>query len=159
MDFNEYQEQAKRTQNKDLPARESVAMLAMGLSGEAGELTDYLKKILFHGKNLDPENIKKELGDLLWYVSGLSSFFGFTLEEVAEANIKKLRARYPEGFSAAASEARADLEAAGQLPLPGTEPEEPCRHNRQEQTYPHNPYYTTCLDCGEVVSLLKSQRA
>lgn len=54
------------------------------------------------------ENLREELGDVLWYLTWLCSEFGFSLEEVAQANIAKLRERYPEGFSVERSINRKD---------------------------------------------------
>jgi NTP pyrophosphatase (non-canonical NTP hydrolase) len=79
-----------------------------GLTGEAGEVSDYLKKVLGHGKPLEVATVKKELGDVLWYVAALAQSFGLSLSEIATANVEKLRARYPDGFTVQASAARAD---------------------------------------------------
>lgn len=78
----------------------------LGLTGEAGEIADYVKKCIGHGKQFDPENVKKELGDNLWYVNRLTRRIGATLKEIADKNIAKLKARYPAGFSHEASEKR-----------------------------------------------------
>lgn len=116
MNFNEYQELSKRTMpeptfhgkwNKTY-SLESKANYAMGLSGESGEVTDLIKKQLFHGHLEDKDGIKKELGDVLHYLSGLATMFGLTLEEVAATNIEKLKKRYPDGFSQEASINRED---------------------------------------------------
>jgi NTP pyrophosphatase (non-canonical NTP hydrolase) len=84
------------------------ACSALGIAGEAGEVADLLKKVIFHGKALDREALAKELGDVLWYVSDLASQYGLRLESVAATNVAKLNARYPEGFSVEAAAARAD---------------------------------------------------
>lgn len=119
MGFNEYQRAALRTANTDWktlsasfaenPRNMAVANWAMGVAGEAGELCDYLKKCLFHGHQVDAEKVAKEAGDVLWYLAVLLEEYGLTLQEVAEKNEAKLRARYPEGFSALASVQRADV--------------------------------------------------
>jgi NTP pyrophosphatase (non-canonical NTP hydrolase) len=97
MRLNDYQEISKRTMpNKDV--KKDSANYAMGLAGEAGEVTDLLKKWVFHGHALDRMDLKKELGDVLHYLSGLCTLHHFTLEEVATANIEKLMQRYPNGF-------------------------------------------------------------
>jgi NTP pyrophosphatase (non-canonical NTP hydrolase) len=75
-----------------------IAWNALGLAGEAGEVADLIKKGIFHQKGLDKENLKKELGDVLWYLTALCSDLGLSLEEVMQHNIKKLKARYPEGY-------------------------------------------------------------
>ena len=76
-----------------------VINACFGLSGETGELVDAIKKNIFHGHPLEKEKIKKELGDVCWYVAMMCESFGFEMEEVMQTNIDKLKARYPEGFS------------------------------------------------------------
>lgn len=94
-----YQNNARRTLNLDA----KLEMAALGLMGEAGEVAEIIKKYRFHGHKLDIENFIKELGDVLWYIAALCTMFGVPLSEVAEANIEKLKERYPEGFSHEAS--------------------------------------------------------
>jgi len=96
--FNQYQNLAIRTANKNLPYREAVANFSMGLTGEAGETVDYIKKCLYHGHKMDCDVVEKEIGDVLWYIAVLSDTLGIDLELVADKNINKLRERYPEGF-------------------------------------------------------------
>lgn len=76
---------------------------ALGLTGEAGETADMIKKYIFHGHELDREALVKELGDVCWYVALLCKAIDVSLEEVLTKNIDKLKARYPEGFSESAS--------------------------------------------------------
>lgn len=64
----------------------------------AGRVADMVKKATAHGVPLDREKLKKELGDVLWYITAVASDNQLTLEDVAQANIAKLRARYPNGF-------------------------------------------------------------
>ena len=56
-------------------------------------------KILGHGHELDRDKVIKELGDVLWYIAAIASFLHVPLDEIAQRNIDKLAARYPEGFS------------------------------------------------------------
>jgi len=77
---------------------DDLAYLALGLNGEAGEVAEHIKKRLRHGKEIDRDAIKHELGDLLWYAAVMAHELGFSLEDVAADNIAKLRARYPGGF-------------------------------------------------------------
>jgi NTP pyrophosphatase (non-canonical NTP hydrolase) len=79
---------------------------ALGLAGEAGEIADYVKKWVGHGKVFDLDHVEKELGDVLWYVNRMTRRLGKTLRGVAMTNIAKLKARYPQGFSHEASENR-----------------------------------------------------
>lgn len=70
---------------------------ALGLTGEAGEFSDMLKKWIFHGKELDMEHLKKELGDVCWYIALACEAFGWDLDEILQMNIDKLYARYHGG--------------------------------------------------------------
>lgn len=103
MKFNEYREQSARTMPKDLEAKDLLTNMCMGLAGESGEMIDHIKKACFHGHSLDKEYLAKELGDIFWYLAGLATTLKIDLDEVAQANIDKLKARYPEGFSKEAS--------------------------------------------------------
>jgi len=98
---SEYQGKALRTVYPDLTTRERLGLCGLGLSGELGEVTDLLKKFLYHrnGKPLDTEKLKDELGDVLWYFSVLCSTLDLTLEEVMHANIAKLEKRHANGFT------------------------------------------------------------
>lgn len=108
MSFDEYQAATERTANrKDVDTDDKrFANFGMGLAGEAGETCDLLKKHLFHGQPLDREKLIKEMGDVLWYLAALASTVKVPLSEVAERNIIKLKARYPEGFDVARSTVR-----------------------------------------------------
>ena len=81
---------------------------AVGISGEAGELLDAIKKVWIYKKPVDVDNIKEELGDLLFYIQMMCNVHGWKLDEVIKANISKLTIRYPEGYSHEAAQARAD---------------------------------------------------
>ncbi len=75
-----------------------LMMGALGVAGEAGEVADLIKKIIFHGKPLDEFNKQKlihEIGDVHWYLEFLAATLGVSTQEVLEANVKKLRERYP----------------------------------------------------------------
>lgn len=103
MNMNEYQRLALVTANKALDEKEQLTNVALGLAGEAGEVADMIKKHLHQGHELDKQALAKELGDQLWYIALGCEVLGTTLEEVAAANIEKLRKRYPEGFNSQAS--------------------------------------------------------
>lgn len=97
MTFDEYQQEALRTASH-LPPREMQAMAAVGVCGEAGELADVLKKHLWHSHALDKEKVLKEAGDCAWYLAVLCAACDIRLSDVIEGNVRKLRARYPDGF-------------------------------------------------------------
>jgi NTP pyrophosphatase (non-canonical NTP hydrolase) len=83
--------------------------MAVGVSGEAGELIDAVKKHVIYGKPLDMENIKEELGDLEFYMEGLRGKLGLTRAEILAANMDKLETRYLDMlYSDSAAQARAD---------------------------------------------------
>ena len=85
---------------EDTPEIELGGVLnaALGLSGEVGEFNDIIKKWIFHEKQLDIDHAKKEAGDICWYLAMLCESFGWSLDEIMQINIDKLKARYPEGF-------------------------------------------------------------
>lgn len=106
--FSEYQRLAMVTAPELESTAQSITIRTLGLAGEAGEVVEHVKKHLGHGHKLDVEKVAKELGDVLWYVATLCDALGLDMGNVASANIEKLKARYPEGFSAAASIHRVD---------------------------------------------------
>jgi len=100
MTINEYQKLAMTTLNPELSEKDVLINGVMGLCGESGEAIDIVKKWLAQGHDLDREKLKKELGDICWYVAETATALGFDLEDVMQANIDKLKRRYPEGFEA-----------------------------------------------------------
>jgi NTP pyrophosphatase (non-canonical NTP hydrolase) len=83
---------------------------ALGMSAEAGEFTEVVKKIFLQGKPYNEENVfhmKRELGDLCWYLAQACMALDTNFEEILQMNFEKLSARYPEGtFSVYKSENR-----------------------------------------------------
>ena len=71
---------------------------SLGLSGEVGELNDMIKKWIFHEKEMDWTHLKKELGDVCWYIAMMCESIGWSLDDVLQLNVDKLKSRYPEGF-------------------------------------------------------------
>lgn len=97
--MNEYQDMALATWARTPNDPDSdLAYLTLGMVGETGEVAEHVKKHLRHGKPLDYDELKKELGDALWYISVMAYELGFRLEDVAADNIVKLNDRYPGGF-------------------------------------------------------------
>ena len=103
MNMNEYQALARRT-----AGQASITIWALGVAGEAGEVADYIKKVVGHGHPMDREKLTKELGDVLWYIAALAAEINVTLDEVAQMNVDKLRARYPDGFDSKRSMERTE---------------------------------------------------
>lgn len=94
MKMNHYQEKAFTTATAE---SQNIYYMTMGMTGEAGEIANKVKKVMRDGKQLDIEDIKHELGDVLWYVAGLATVLGIDLEDVAKANIEKLKSRKERG--------------------------------------------------------------
>ena len=98
MTVNEYQKLAMTTLNPALSKKDVLINGVMGLCGESGEAIDIVKKYLAQGHALDKEKLAKELGDIAWYLAETATALDLNLEDIFEANIEKLRKRYPEGF-------------------------------------------------------------
>ena len=99
MQVNEYQELAMTTLNPELSKKDVLINSVMGLCGEAGEAIDIVKKWLAQGHELNKAQLAKELGDIAWYLAEAATALDLPLEEIFQANIDKLKKRYPEGFS------------------------------------------------------------
>ena len=83
--------------------------MAIGISGEAGELLDAIKKATIYRKPLDIANVREECGDILFYVTGILDSIGVSLDQVIAENMDKLSLRYQSlSYSNAAAIARAD---------------------------------------------------
>ena len=98
MNANDYQRDAMRTANTDLEPPMILAVAGLGLTGEAGEVADIIKKHVGHGRPLDQSRLADELGDVLWYVARICHSLECPMSVIMERNIAKLRARWPEGF-------------------------------------------------------------
>ncbi|PFI53875.1 nucleotide pyrophosphohydrolase [Bacillus cereus] len=119
-ELNDYQESTLRTWNNKTDFGGRVSNAALGLTGEAGEVADIVKKAIYHGHGFQPSHcpgeedgntykLALELGDIMYYVSIMAHELGYTLQDIAEMNIAKLAKRYPDGFSREASQARVDV--------------------------------------------------
>ena len=71
----------------------------IGLTTEAGEALDVLKKCLFYKRKFDLDHFVVELSDVLWCLTMAADIAGYSLEDLMEINVKKLRKRYPNGFT------------------------------------------------------------
>ena len=97
MNLNEYQDMAELYQR---PSARSLEYLTLGLMGEAGEVAEKVKRLLRDNQAVDPKEIGKELGDVLWYVARLAAHFELSLDSVAAGNISKLWLRKENGTEA-----------------------------------------------------------
>lgn len=98
MELDEYQREQLRTANQAQSFVDRLTTACLGLAGEAGEVCDHVKKWRGQGHCLDRKALANEVADVLWYCSEAAHALGFTLDEVAQMNIAKLRTRFPDGF-------------------------------------------------------------
>jgi NTP pyrophosphatase (non-canonical NTP hydrolase) len=101
MDFEEYHTAVARTWGGRKAGDSEYHRLisALGVAGEAGEVCDYIKKVVHHGEPFDPVHLAEEVGDVLWYLANLCTAFRISMNFSATHNLKKLEIRYPNGFS------------------------------------------------------------
>jgi len=101
----EYIKKALRTESKDYCFKATgkltprIEHAIFGIATESGELVNIIKHCKIYRKDLDVTNLVEEMGDLMWYLALLSDDIRVSFEEVWEKNIKKLEARYPQGYS------------------------------------------------------------
>lgn len=100
----------EKTSRHDLAAQERVKNAVMGLSGEAGEVVDFLKKVYYHGHEFDANHLIEELGDVMYYLCWLCNEIDIDFSELCFYNMKKLTERYPDGFDADRSIHRPEYE-------------------------------------------------
>lgn len=97
MEFNQYQKESRQTLRYRGSKMEMLSYMALGITGEAGEMANKIKKILRdHEGKLSPklrQELKSELGDILWYISQLATELGAGLDEIADENLKKVFSR------------------------------------------------------------------
>ena len=98
MDANEYQKLAMTTLNPALDKKDVLINGVMGLCGEAGEAIDIVKKWLAQGHALDRAHLASELGDVAWYLAEVATALDMPLSDILQANLEKLKKRYPAGF-------------------------------------------------------------
>lgn len=97
------------------PEKADLLHMAVGVSGEAGELLDAVKKAVIYNKEMDLENVIEELGDLEFYMSKIRQIVGITREEILKQNIDKLSIRYAKGkYSNDQAQERADKEGVSE---------------------------------------------
>ena len=80
---------------------ERLITAALGISAEGGEFAEIIKKAVFQGKPLDDDaqyHMKRELGDVMWYIAQACIALDCSLEDIIYMNIEKLESRYPDGF-------------------------------------------------------------
>lgn len=97
MTGNEYQDLAGRTINKGLTFEEQKFHALHGMVGEIGEIHSIYQK-MYQGHAFEVDHVKKEFGDLLWFIAEYCTAKGWSLDDIMRMNIDKLKERYPDGF-------------------------------------------------------------
>ncbi|WP_282801256.1 nucleoside triphosphate pyrophosphohydrolase family protein [Secundilactobacillus kimchicus] len=92
MEFNDYQQAANRTL---LGTEQVLTNCALGLSSETGQVIDLVKKYTFQNHELNRDELTKEMGDVLWYLSQVAQWADIPFDDVAKDNIERLSKRYP----------------------------------------------------------------
>jgi NTP pyrophosphatase (non-canonical NTP hydrolase) len=98
-DFEALVYRLQELEGQEFPT-ERLLTAAVGMSAEAGEFTEIVKKIVFQGKPVNEENLfhmKRELGDIMWYVAQACMGLNTSIDEIIEMNVEKLEKRYPGG--------------------------------------------------------------
>lgn len=93
--FDSYQEFVKSL--AVYPSSARIMYPCLGLAGEVGEVCEKVKKNIRDGRVLDKEDLTKELGDVLWYLSAVALDLGISLQDIAQTNINKLTSRKERG--------------------------------------------------------------
>lgn len=98
MTFDEYQKQALVTAVNTYDPLMAKTIWAMGIAGEAGEVVEKWKKIVAYDDGVVSDEklqeLKKELGDVVWYIAVMAHDLGFSFEEVMQLNVEKLKSRH-----------------------------------------------------------------
>lgn len=98
--FAEHARQVSVTRNRELNFKNGLLNAALGIGGEAGEILEHIKKVLYHGLPLDSAHVMKEIGDLFWYCFDMCETLDISPAYAAKVNIIKLRERFgDEGFT------------------------------------------------------------
>ena len=98
-DYEAFVYRIQELEGQEFPT-ERLLTAAVGMSAEAGEFTEIVKKIIFQGKPVNEENLfhmKRELGDIMWYVAQACMGLNTSIDEIIEMNVEKLEKRYPGG--------------------------------------------------------------
>lgn len=113
MDAQEYQTHAQRMLLNEpdfeiAPRDVMVTWMALGLAGESGEVADLVKKGIFQQQGLNMDRLRKEFGDVCWYLAGMMSLLGVSFNDILEENLEKINKRFPAGWDATKSAERND---------------------------------------------------
>ena len=108
MEIKEFQIKSIRTLNRAIPKDLNVVNMCLGAFGEFSEVSEHIKKHVFHGHELDKKKVAEEIGDTMFYITNLASELGLYMTDILDQNVDKLNTRYPKGFTTEASIKRVD---------------------------------------------------
>jgi len=97
-ELEEYQKLCKNTAKKFDNKTHEILTWGLGIAGEAGDVAGCIKKTFSHDNDQTP-GIKENLGDTIWYIAMICNYFGWSLQDILADNFKKLKKRYPTGFT------------------------------------------------------------
>lgn len=101
MTFDEYQKKALTTASTTGDEFKDLLHWALGITGEAGEVAEKLKKIIRDKQGqvskADKIELAKETGDVLWYLAVFAEHLGISFESIAQDNLAKLQSRKSRG--------------------------------------------------------------
>jgi NTP pyrophosphatase (non-canonical NTP hydrolase) len=152
MNYKEYQNLASKTFAEAGDETLNLLHCAIGASTEAGELLDAFKKHIYYKKELDVVNIGEEIADIQWYLFNLCRLLDLDMEQLLEANIAKLKARYGEKFSTEKAINR-DLDTERNILETGVVSE-----NRDLQTGGMKPPKNNWISYSETISTEEKQK-
>lgn len=110
MTFKDYQNLTNRAIPSHVDSKDAILHWCIGLSEECGEVMSVIKHHFYGGENFNREDLVKEIGDVLWYLTALCRDTGINIEAVAQLNAEKLIHRFPNEFDIERSGNRHDLE-------------------------------------------------
>lgn len=96
-EYQKFCQQSAIDKGEIVDKEKEIMWWGLGVAGEAGDIAGCIKKTVGH-KNDQTEGIKENLGDTLWYIAMICSFYGWDLQEIIEGNMEKIKKRYPNGF-------------------------------------------------------------
>jgi NTP pyrophosphatase (non-canonical NTP hydrolase) len=97
INIKEYQEACQKTARVLEDKNKEITFWGLGVAGEAGDVASCIKKEVFHENKNVREGIKENIGDMMWYISMICNFYGWSLDEILVENLEKLKRRYSSG--------------------------------------------------------------
>lgn len=97
VNIKEYQEACLKTAKKLEDKDKEISLWGLGVAGEAGDVASCIKKTIFHENKNVLDGARENIGDMMWYVAMICNFYGWSLDEILDENLEKLKKRYASG--------------------------------------------------------------